>query len=227
MQELAEKSATGSLTSFAGIFGVTELEETEKSKLSAILEKYPPVEQTDSAADLSSLIALSSEVKAINNQAAILHGERIKKAQAILKKYRDGAFTAWLLATYGNRQTPYNFLQYYDFFNEMPKELHRKIENMPRQAIYTLASRDGELTQKETFVKNYQGETKEELLTQIRSLFPLPDQDKRKENMARSCLLSLERMLFIFKERKIAWDKEEKEAMLTLLQELMLCLKEK
>lgn len=66
--------------------------------------------------DLAELSLITSEVKAINNQAAILHGERIKKAQTLLKSYQEGAFSAWLNATYGNRQTPYNLMQYYEFF---------------------------------------------------------------------------------------------------------------
>ena len=94
--------------------------------------------------DLNHLISLTSEVKAINNQAALLHGERIKKAHQILTRYRDGAFTAWLMAAYGNRQTPYNLMQYYEFCEAMPKQLASKIELMPRQAIYVFASREGE-----------------------------------------------------------------------------------
>ena len=82
-----------------------------------------------------------------------MHGERIKKAQEILKSYRDGAFTAWLLAAYGNRQTPYNFLQYYELYTALSPGLHSQLEAMPRHAVYVLASRSGELTQKETMVR--------------------------------------------------------------------------
>src|ERR1700677_3684402 len=95
MTALVERSNNGDLSSFSGVFRVMPLNDQEKE-------------------DLEALTAITSEVKAITNQAVILHGERIKRAQEILKKYRDGAFTAWLFATYGNRQTPYNFLQYYE-----------------------------------------------------------------------------------------------------------------
>jgi hypothetical protein len=220
INDLAEKSVQGALTSFSGIFGMSKLEESEKEKLSEILKKYRPEEKSDITLDLNNLIALSSEVKAINNQAAILHGERIKKAQEILKKYRDGAFTAWLLATYGNRQTPYNFLQYYEFYSTMPKTLHAKIETMPRQAIYTLASRNAPLEQKEEVIKNYQGETKDELLAQIRSLFPLSEKDGRKENVTVSAIASLERLLMAFQSGPIPITSSQKDKLQALLEEI-------
>jgi hypothetical protein len=57
------------------------------------------------------------KIKANNNQARLLlhrRGADPKKAQDILKKYRDGRLLGLTLigGTYGNRQTPYNFMQY-------------------------------------------------------------------------------------------------------------------
>ena len=120
MTAMAHQSANGNLTSFAGVFGVSELNEHERSKIEEILKNYA-VDVDDISRDLSSLISITSEVKAINNQAALLHGERIKKAHTIFTRYRDGAFTAWLISAYGNRQTPYNLMQYYEFCEAMPK----------------------------------------------------------------------------------------------------------
>src|ERR1700690_3631894 len=116
MTELAEISSKGNLSSFAGVFKVSPLTVQEKEDLEALLNDYKSESQYAIADDLSTLSSLTSEIKAINKKAAILHGERIQKAQEILKKYRDGAFSAWLVNTYGNRQTPYNFLQYYEFY---------------------------------------------------------------------------------------------------------------
>ena len=193
MNELAQQSAGGQLSVFSAIFGTPRIDEKERAEMTELLNKYAD-ESVDVASDLSSLLALTSEVKAINNQAAILHGERIKKAQEILKKYREGAFTAWLQATYGNRQTPYNFLQYFDFYSKMPLALRPQIEAMPRQAVYTLASREGVFEKKEEIVRNYQGETKQQMITLIRSLFPLKDEDKRKEDVAATSIQQLERI---------------------------------
>ncbi|KAK5583325.1 hypothetical protein RB653_004917, partial [Dictyostelium firmibasis] len=125
------------LSLFSGVFKVHPLSEKDQETLREILQEYRPVEE-----DFLTLASVTSEIKAISNQAVILHGERIQKAQLILKHYRDGAFSRWLMSTYGNRQTPYNFLQYYEFYLQLPVPLQDKLEDIPRQAIYTLASRD-------------------------------------------------------------------------------------
>lgn len=216
---LAEKAKEGSLTSFSGIFGSTKLTERETLELSELLKKYA-VNESDISSDLQHLISLTSEVRAINNQAAILHGERIKKAQEILKRYRDGAFTSWLISTYGNRQTPYNFLQYYEFFAQMPQNLHSQIETMPRQAIYTLASRDGTPAKKEAIIRNYKGETKQELLSMIRTSFPLSEDDKRREDVAENLLAALGRINQTFEKLTVNLTSSQKKRMLHLLHEL-------
>jgi hypothetical protein len=194
ISELAEKTSEGHLTPFAGVFGLCRTEEKDRIHLKELLHKYAVEEHIDISNDLSFLLEITAEVKAIHNQAAILHGERIKRAQDILKKYREGAFSAWLVATYGNRQTPYNFLQYYEFYKKMPHSLHPQIEAMPRQAVYTLASREGELSQKEEIVRNYKGETKQAMLTLIRSVFPLQEGDLRKEDLATAALKQLQQV---------------------------------
>lgn len=219
MAEMGKLSAAGNLTTFAGLFSVTELPSHEKDMIEGILREYTPgdaqIEQ-----DLASLIEITSEVKAINNQAAILHGERIKKAQDVLTKYRDGAFTAWMIAAYGNRQTPYNLLQYYEFYKKMPKNLRIQIEAMPRQAIYTLATREGPSKKKEELVKKYQGETKQELLGMIREIFPLAEDDKRKGNPGELMIANLQRISKAYKRNKRALTKTQKKTLIDLLDHL-------
>jgi len=216
MTEMAKQSAGGNLTSFTGIFGVSEINENEKGFLEAILREYSSGKENFSA-DLRSLISVTAEVKAINNQAAILHGERIKRVQEILKKYRDGAFTAWLITAYGNRQTPYNFLQYYEFYIAMPKILRPRIESMPRQAIYTLASREGAIEKKRQIVESYQGETKTEVLTLIREAFPLSAEDKRKESVGEGMIITLSRLASRLKRSRISLSKTQKKAIFELV----------
>lgn len=218
--ELAEKSSGGNLTVFSGIFGESKLADKDKETLLALLQKYVSDER-DLAQDLQALIALTSEVRAINNQAAILHGERIKRAQEILKSYQEGAFTAWLLETYGNRQTPYNFLQYYEFYSQMPKTLHSQIEAMPRQAVYTLASRDGALSRKEEIVRNYNGESKQQLVALIRTFFPLDEKDRRRENLGDKAIKSLQQLADDFENREISLTKTQKKRLLSLLDTLI------
>lgn len=182
MAAMAQKSAAGGLTTFSGMFQVVELSFQEKETLEQILKTHAKAAQPI-ASDLKILIDITSEVKAINHQAALLHGERIQKAHRILTNYQEGAFSTWLLTVYGNRQTPYNLMQYFEFHQALPPPLRSKIEDMPRQAIYSLASRKGNFQEKLDFISNYQGETKNELLKKLRDLFPLNDKDNRKENL--------------------------------------------
>lgn len=186
MASMARQSAAGHLTSFSGMFSVIDLSFREKEALVSILKNHQNAHQSIEE-DLEKLISLTSEVKAINHQAALLHGERVKKAQVLLKNYKEGAFTAWMIAAYGNRQTPYNLMQYFEFCELMPKNLRPRIEEMPRQAIYTLATRKGEIERKKAIVENYQGETKQQLLLLIRRAFPLEKEDRRKTYPSSLC----------------------------------------
>lgn len=219
MAAMAKQSATGNLTSFAGVFSVVELSEKEKQSIEHILKEHAQKDD-DISSDLDHLISITSEVKAINNQAAILHGERIKKAHRILTRYQDGAFSAWLMAAYGNRQTPYNLMQYYEFYEAMPKHLRPQIESMPRQAVYTLASRVGPLEKKQEIVTNYQGETKTEILTLIRQTFPLNEQDKRHQKRGLGVIHGLKRLYEELKGSYSSFNSNQKKEIASLLKEM-------
>ncbi|GAB4226419.1 MAG: pGP6-D family virulence protein [Chlamydiales bacterium] len=216
---LAKESAEGSRTGFTGIFRIAQLSEQEKGMIQDILITYAK-DGVEVEQDREQLLTLSAEVKAINNQAALLHGERIKKAHDILLRYTEGAFTAWLLATYGNRQTPYNFMYYYNFYTALPEELKQRIELMPRQAIYTLASRDGDNKIKHEIIAKYDGETKGELLEIIREHFPLDETDKRKSNQAEKILSELQRISGSIARNKPRFSKKQKQLYADLLETL-------
>ncbi len=217
---LVERSTNGDLSSFSGVFRISALNDKEKADLEYILKSFRSSDTYDVDVDLKALTAITSEVKAITNQAAILHGERIKRAQEILKNYKDGAFTAWLFAIYGNRQTPYNFLQYYEFYTAMPQPLHPKIDQMPRQAVYSLASRQGDQEKKEAIVRNYNGQPKQELLQLIRLEFPLAEEDKRHPNFAAHALSFLKRAREMMKNSLCVPSEEEKKHLKSILAQL-------
>jgi hypothetical protein len=204
------------ISNLSGIFKITDLSEVERNELKEILFEYNEESETIDQ-DLNDLMQITSEVKAINNQAIILHGERIKKAQTILKRYKDGAFTAWLITTYGNRQTPYNFLQYYDFYKNLTPYLREKISEMPKQAIYTLASREGPIEKKQELVETYQGESKKDVLDKIRAAFPLDLKDKRQSNLPVMVIKALERVIKQTQSDRFTPTKEEKEQIELLL----------
>ena len=220
MTALVEKASKGDLSSFSGVFRVSSLSVAEKGAIEEILKDHRQNEFDSIDADLASLATLTSEVKAIANQAVILHGDRIKKAQDLLKKYRDGAFTAWLYAAYGNRQTPYNFLQYYEFYITMPIALHPIIDQMPRQVVYTLASRSGSLERKEAIIKNYCGQPKQELLGLIRVEFPLAEDDKRLPNLASYAIQFLKRARETLKNNLCVPSEEETRQIKALLTQI-------
>lgn len=226
MTTLAEKSSHGNLSSFSGVFRVTPLNEKEQAVLQSLLTEYKSEEQ-EIKEDLFQLSALTAEVKAINNQAVILHGERIKKAQDILKNYRDGAFSAWLVAAYGNRQTPYNFLQYYELYTALPTVLHSKLDEMPRQAVYSLASRNAPHEQKELIVKNYNGEPKQELLKLIRESFPLAQSDRRAHDLVEVTASTLRRLQSHLSTAQFSPTPEQKTKLLRLIKELKLLIEQK
>lgn len=226
MAALAEKSAAGGLSSFNGLFHVQELSPQEKQDLELLLKTYAS-EGGPIASDLKALIAITSEVKAINHQAALLHGERIKKVHFLLTKYKEGAFSSWLISIYGNRQTPYNLMQYYEFYQSVPPPLKPQLEKMPRQAIYSLASRDGDLETKCRFISNYRGETKQELLLKIRDLFPLKDGDRRRENPVDSSIQLLEKAYLILERKSVRLTNKQKETLKELLSSLSSLVKAK
>lgn len=219
MTTLVERSSSGNLSSFSGVFRVAALTEKEREALFSLLSEYRSEEQEISD-DLFQLSALTAEVKAINNQAIMLHGERIKKGQEILKNYRDGAFSAWLIATYGNRQTPYNFLQYYELHQVVPEPLHAKLDEMPRQAVYSLASRAGDQVQKIAIIQNYKGEPKQELLKLIRDTFPLAQSDRRAQDLAGGAINQLRRFHSQLISPSFAPTAKQKRELLDLLKEL-------
>jgi len=82
---LVERSNNGELSSFSGVFRVAALNEKEKEAIESILKTHRPNDSHNIDADFFALSAITSEVKAIANQAVILHGERIKRAQELLK----------------------------------------------------------------------------------------------------------------------------------------------
>lgn len=219
MAELAKQSANGNLTSFSGVFSVVELSLKEKDLIENILKSYANKEQNIHS-DLNALLSLTSEVKAINNQAALLHGERIKKAHQVLKNYREGAFSAWLMAAYGNRQTPYNLMQYYEFYEAMPKQLRPQIEMMPRQAVYVLASRAGSLDKKQRIVESYQGETKIEVLSLIRQTFPLNQMDKRQNKVTQTWIQSLQNFYHHLQQSPQELTSHQKKQILKILHQI-------
>jgi len=224
VQALAKQSRDGNLSSFSGFFGTCTLSENEKNQLSILLQSS--ITRSDQAydVDVKDLISISQEIKSIDSQAILLHGERIRKAQSILKTYKEGTFTKWLLMAYGNRQTPYNFLMYYEFYMQLAPDLKTKLEVLPKQVVYSLASRNVSLEKKTEFISTISGKSKDEILAELRTCFPLSERDLRKENPIEKCLQYLiqAKAFYTRKKQEISQDskKELENALLQFLKQL-------
>lgn len=190
VRKLAERSAQGALSSAATLFSPRPPSQKETEDMVELLRQFStgdmPLENI-----ARELATLKIEVQAINRQAILLHGERILKAQQLLKKYNEGAFTHWLKETYGNRQTPYNFLFFYQLFSILEKELQEQLDGMPKAVAYTLAARDAPLHEKKEFIKTSAFCSRSELLGQINQRFPLKEGDKRGSSKSHSLFSAL------------------------------------
>ncbi|MCH9621114.1 MAG: hypothetical protein S4CHLAM20_05300 [Chlamydiia bacterium] len=166
----------------------------------------------DITEDFNTLASITSEIKSINHQSVLLHGERIQAAQELFKTYGELAFSRWLKEVYGNRQTPYNFLKYHLFFTSLDKRLQDKMLTMPKQIIYTIASRNCSEEDKQRVIDTYDGESKETYLKAIRKAFPLKKKDRRQKRSnvsARQIELMLEEITDVIDEHRSKFSLEE------------------
>lgn len=190
----------GPINSFRDLFDYKELDAEEAQEIEDLLWQHTSAEQGEEQLqkDAEALQHLTAEIRSISKQGVILLGERIHKAQKILVRYGDGqgAFTQWLVSTFGNRRSAYNMLAYYEFYSALPtQELRSLLKAMPVQAVYSLASRKGSLEDKLEIIRLAAGKKQREILALIQERLPLPESDGRRstnpwsfiDNMERSC----------------------------------------
>lgn len=211
------------MTPFRGMFGESKLSREEEEGIKQILMVNMQPTGSDEAEmlqDYQKLTQITSEIRAISNQSILLHGERIKKAQQVFKNYKEGAFTEWLISTYGNRQTPYSMLQYFEFYHALPLEKRPLIERIPKKAAYILASRHGDIALKMDVIENYKGEKQNEVIALIQEKLPIPETDKRAKPINESIINDLERALSKIAKRKKYLIKQDKARLQRLLETL-------
>lgn len=220
-EESATQPTTETSVTFHGMFQAQKLTNEEQHQLQEMLERYKNKTHKNLQQDVQQLSSITGEVRAIQHQAALLHGERIKKVQTLLKSYKDGVFSAWLVYAYGNRQTPYNLLLYYNFIQSIPQEMKEVVLQIPRQAIYSLASRQASMPQKLAFLKEHKDKTKKQILENLRDTFPLEATDKRRHT---AVPLLLATKLHQAQEQVDKLNKQEKAELRTLLEEILASL---
>ncbi len=203
--ESFEATKPALMNGFRGMFGESKLSSQEEIHLKQLLnDHYDSSHMAEDGfdEDFQTLARLTSEIKAINNQSILLHGERIKRAQDVLKNYREGAFTAWLISTYGNRQTPYSMLYYYEFYHALPFDLRTMIENIPKKAAYTLASREGSFDLKLELIRNYKGQKQDVFISLIQNTFPKSPLDQRNKKRKSPIFDQIEKLILQIESQK-------------------------
>ncbi len=216
VQQLAQKSSQGELSTAATLFTARTPTSQEVEAMEELLKQFATSNKAVTQ-DAEKLVSLSLEAKAINHQAALLHGERIGLAKSIFKSYREGAFSLWLVQTYGNRQTPYNFLLYFELHQILARSLQKKLEEMPKACAYALASRNGSVEDKSAIIQEYATKSRKELFDEIQRRFPLASTDKRKKQHGQSLLRELKSIYNDLKKHKNALSSSDKRELHILL----------
>lgn len=153
--------------------------------------------------NLTDLKNITAEIKAINRQGTVLIGERIQKANDLLKPYRDGTFTQWAEFALGSKRTAYNLLSYYRLYTDLPSHSLREcFRKLPQKAAYFLASKDVELEEKFKIIENYSDSSADELIMLIQDRFPTDLQDGRRKEANRKLLDAIEHGLKKLMRRK-------------------------
>lgn len=223
-REAFEVRPTHAVGNFGAMFGAVKLLEEEEKEIEYLLSqdfKSEGMREEQVGRDIHSLIEITSQIRSIERQSIVLHGERIARARDILKAYKEGAFTAWMMTAYGNRQTPYSLLQYYEFYRDLSKELQNRMQSMPRKAAYALASRSGDIERKKEILQNYHNLKQEKIITIIQETFPLDAEDRRRGKDSTTALIEqMQKSLETLIRRKNSLSKRHKEALASFKTEL-------
>ena len=190
LQKSSSKSLprnSGVPNSFQQLFSVKAPTKEEINTLTKLLKSdVERSERKQFSEDIDKLVAVSSEVKAIQKQGVLLIGERISKARKILANYNQGKrlLTKWMQYSFSSMKTAYNALAYYELYQELPtEELKEKYKTMPAKAGYILASRNGDLQEKCEIIRRHTKKFASELIEEIQNIFPLQKQDKRQRSL--------------------------------------------
>lgn len=144
--------------------------------------------------DALQLKAITAQVKGIQDQGALLLGERVFKAREILKKYGDEhrTFTSWMKIAFRDRSSAYNFLSYYQFYHALAtQDLQSKLKEMPQKAVYKLAARGGEIEQKVEILEKCYGMKAPEIIAMIDEKLPSKIKRESKKDINVSLIASI------------------------------------
>lgn len=151
--------------------------------------------ETDVEKDSIELVSITQEIRNIQKQEVLLHGERISRAQKILTNYSRGAFSYWLEMTYGNRRTPYNFFYYYSLYQILPSSEEKNLlQKMPPKIIYIMGGKKIKDEEKIKFIKNHHKKSLKELEEIISENFKKKDGKDPEKGYLKSSLNFLKKV---------------------------------
>jgi chromosome partitioning protein len=140
----------------------------KESRIKDIIKKDSSFEELY----LKEILELSKIIKSIKAQEVLIVGKAIKKAQTILANYNNGMFSEWLVEMFGNVQTPYNFLRFFELHTLLKERSQKEYLSIPRRAAYKLAKVEGSTEQKEEFISQGKNKNASSLEEEIDILFP-------------------------------------------------------
>jgi len=204
---------------FNSVFKVGKLPEEEEIFIQELLrENFKACESQEGAeeeklvADCKRICELTTEIKSIQRQSIVLLGERIEQARNILKSYKDRTFTLWLIATVKSKQTGYNLLSYYQFYQSLPVDLKESFKKIPQKAAYVLANRKGGEQEKFKIVEECHSIPPKEIIKIVQDTFPISSKDRRKRKVNDAEILeSIHANLIVLKDRKDELDKASRD----------------
>ncbi|MES2199124.1 MAG: CT583 family protein [Chlamydiota bacterium] len=228
LTDLLQESLTPSLASthnsFNAILEVQELSDGEYKDVCAIFRasrdsldiELGEEKDQEHPEDMTALATVTKELKAINRQNIVLLGERISKAREILR-YSEKGFKQWLHLVFGSHSTGYNYLNYFELHNSLPKEhLKNKLEEMPAKAAYVLASKDASIDQKVDIIETHYTEQAKNIISHVKATLS-SDEDKNLINPIDKLLDTLEKTVTKLFKMKEAFDDDQKQKILHIL----------
>ena len=183
----------------------SSISEFESRELELLLfENFIPgrLSEEDVSQDFIQIRKITSEIRSIHKQQAVLVGERLYKARDILKNYGDGntTFTKWIDRVFSSRRTAYNILRYFEFYQQLPSiALKQNLKQMPLKVAYCLSSRQAPLDKKMEIIENYSGEKPEDVMLLIKERLPASQTDRRRKD---SNKIAIEKITFLLSRLK-------------------------
>lgn len=204
-------------------FGVKPLDMLESNRIEQLLvNNYEPslLDEDKVTQHVNEIKNLTSEIKGINKQAILLIGERIFKANQILKNYKDGTFMEWVDSVFDSRKTAYNILAYYELHQSLPIQSKENLKKISPTAAYVIASRKIPLEKKISFVNEYHDLKSQDMMLLIKEMFPSKNQPT-KTSLNLKLINVIQKSIQTLKERKEEINSDEKK----LLESIIITLK--